>query len=268
MPTFDDMNPRSCIARSGFCLIPGFAPIEARRLAEKLEQFIVELGIVLPNSQCEVNPLLSRAELWEARQFFYKMAPEVAKNCLTPVFAASQIRISDLMKEAAIAHGRPFFRLIFPYDIDPEAHTLSHQDYQVFSGEVDMLTTWLPLINCARPNSTLEVAATSHLGGVLEVKPTGLTDKFKSYDVKNSERFSWSTFPYRCGDIMILHCLVAHRSSPNLTNKLRLSVDFRFYPGSGRQPSYGPMERWSVKSDSTKSTWEIWCKSRFYVDTL
>jgi hypothetical protein len=102
----------------------------------------------------------------------------------------------------------------------PGAQTVPHQDFPATRGATDTLTAWLPLVDCPRELGGLEVVAGSHRAGLRgDVDDRGaLCELFDD----------WRAGEFGIGDVVVMHSLTVHRSGANSSDRLRLSVDYRY----------------------------------------
>jgi hypothetical protein len=102
----------------------------------------------------------------------------------------------------------------------PDAQTVAHQDFPATRGATDTLTAWLPLVDCPRELGGLEVVAGSHRDGLRrDVDDSGAL---------REPPHAWRAGEYRVGDVVVMHSLTVHRSGRNDSDRLRLSVDYRY----------------------------------------
>jgi hypothetical protein len=70
------------------------------------------------------------------------------------------------------------------------------------------------------------VSPASHHQGALEHAGEGLGKQM----VGMGDDAAWATANYRCGDVVMFNSLTVHRAGDNLTNRLRISADYRYQP--------------------------------------
>jgi hypothetical protein len=110
----------------------------------------------------------------------------------------------------------------------PPQTTGAHQDYVYNQGSPDMITVWVPLGQIDQRMGGLEVVPRSHLGGVYGFQEQPVAGAV-TYTIANEPPASkWLSPTYGEGDCIVFHSLTLHRSSPNLSTGLRLSVDCRY----------------------------------------
>ena len=94
----------------------------------------------------------------------------------------------------------------------------------------------------------LQVAAGSHRDGVRDFKFS--LHASTALEVADPLVGAWRGGDFAAGDAVIFHSLTVHRGSPNLTDRLRLSADFRF------QRASDPITPASCQPFVTSLTWE------------
>jgi hypothetical protein len=228
-----------------------------------INKILNKLALVNNFTDYTINTSLSGDQLLAARNNFYLEMHNADRDIFWNCLERLRDLAAKLLGEEVNMAGRLYVRLIFPSFYDPESHTFAHQDYQVFSGEVDMLTFWVPLINCSRQTSTLQVAKRSHFEGVHSVERTQSSNKYKMYQIRESSNLKWTNDSYNLGDVMIMHSLLVHKSSPNFSNQVRVSFDARFYGKSRRKPVQTPMQSWLNSESKTDFDGALWRKSIF-----
>ena len=96
-------------------------------------------------------------------------------------------------------------------------------------GTTDTWSVWIPLTDCPKAFGGLQVAEGRHRNGVYPIHPTlgagGL-------EISTPLDGCWRDGSFTLGDAVVFHSLSPHRASPNLTNRLRMSVDFRYQKAS------------------------------------
>jgi ectoine hydroxylase-related dioxygenase (phytanoyl-CoA dioxygenase family) len=99
----------------------------------------------------------------------------------------------------------------------------AHQDHQSMAGDPESFTAWFPLHDCSVELGPLQILEGSHRFGLQPSDPrTG-------YVVRETARgVGWVGGAIHAGDLLIFHSLTVHASSPNVSNQMRVSMDFRF----------------------------------------
>lgn len=133
-----------------------------------------------------------------------------------------------LLGEPVLPRPRLIPRCFFPESA--EHTTAPHQDYPYVQGTTEVFTLWAPLGDCPAEMGALQVAEGSHLDGVREFRISQHAST--ALEVADPLEGAWRKGDFAAGDAIIFHSLTVHRGSPNLTNRLRLSADFRFQRAS------------------------------------
>ncbi|MEN2977493.1 phytanoyl-CoA dioxygenase family protein (plasmid) [Tistrella bauzanensis] len=155
------------------------------------------------------------------RQSFHSVAHEPAMTGLM----TGLLDTPDLL-----VHPRTIGRMIFPARPGHDDFTTpAHQDYWALQGTPDTLTAWIPLHDCPYEHGSLMVAEGTHREGIF---PYRLCLGAGGVEVENPLTGRWRGGDFAAGDVLIFYTLTVHRASPNLTNRLRLSIDCRFQPAA------------------------------------
>ena len=137
-----------------------------------------------------------------------------------------------------------------------------HQDAQVHHEEADstfILTVWIPLVDATPENGCLQVIPGAHKKRkVLWWKHAGW-----GIDDDDIDERSVVTLPMRKGSVLLLHKLIPHRSTPNLTADIRWSMDLRYQKtgtptGRSRYPDFITRSRSQPQAKYTD--YEDWCR--------
>lgn len=106
------------------------------------------------------------------------------------------------------------------------AASVWHQDQAAALPEADeteLLTVWCPATDALEEHSCMRVVPGSHHAPMLDHRP-GMW-------VPESELPGEPvTLPMRRGDVLFLHRRTLHASSPNVSEQVRMSFDFRYQP--------------------------------------
>jgi hypothetical protein len=111
-----------------------------------------------------------------------------------------------------------------------ELTTGAHQDWPYFQGGNDVLTMWVPMHDCPREVGGLRVLEGSHRRGLLPMVPD-LNAGGLRVEVSDDDP-AWRSTDYRRGDVLVFHCLTVHAALPNRSDRLRVSVDYRYSPAT------------------------------------
>ena len=132
-----------------------------------------------------------------------------------------------LFGEPVLAHPLLIPRCIFPQR--PEFTTPSHQDFPHIQGTTETMSLWLPLGDCPAEMGGLAIARGSHNDGVRDFT---VSNGAGAMEVIDPLEGSWVAGPLEAGDVLIFHSLTVHKGLPNLTDRLRLSLDNRYQRAS------------------------------------
>lgn len=132
-----------------------------------------------------------------------------------------------LFGEPVLAHPLLIPRCIFPQR--PEFTTPSHQDFPHIQGTTETMSLWLPLGDCPSEMGGLAIARGSHKDGVRDFT---VSNGAGAMEVIDPLEGSWVAGPLEAGDVLIFHSLTVHKGLPNLTDRLRLSLDNRYQRAS------------------------------------
>ncbi len=151
-----------------------------------------------------------------------------------------------VLGEAVLPRPRLIPRCFFPESA--ALTTAPHQDYPYVQGTTEVYTLWTPLGDCPAAIGALQVAERSHLDGVREFKISQHAST--ALEVADPLEGAWRAGDFAAGDVVVFHSLTVHRGSPNLTNRLRLSADFRF------QRAADPITSASCEPFVTSLSWD------------
>jgi len=140
-----------------------------------------------------------------------------------------------ILEGEALVHTRKICRLKYPnddYDL-----VLPHQDYFYIRGSLETYSAWLPLGDIDISIGGLAVAPKSHLRGFLPHEKSA-TSRFTGVNPKEADCV-WHRSDYAPGDVLIFHSLTLHQGLPNRSDRVRLSVDYRYQrEGTELEPSH------------------------------
>jgi len=136
-----------------------------------------------------------------------------------------------------------------------------HQDHGYY-GEADreesILTTWIPLVPVDHANGCMQVIGGSHRGGPLRHATGDNAAGFLEIP-DGVDETGMVTCEMEPGDVLIMHPLLLHRSTPNVSDTIRWSVDLRYVCGDSPRRSERP---WVIASrdraPTDLATWYAW----------
>jgi hypothetical protein len=124
-------------------------------------------------------------------------------------------------------HPLKIARLSFP--TNHEVSTPPHQDYPNNQGTTDLTATWIPVGDCARDNGSLAILRGSHRYGVLPLEfHPGPGNRQAALPDEMLEELHWVTTDFAAGDVLVFPSTTVHASLHNVSDSMRISVDFRY----------------------------------------
>jgi ectoine hydroxylase-related dioxygenase (phytanoyl-CoA dioxygenase family) len=129
-----------------------------------------------------------------------------------------------LVGEQVLIHPKPIGRLIFPQCERLVTH--AHQDYEFMGGDPEFFTVWIPLHDCPIDVGPLKILEGSHRFGVQSHERENL--HVPEIPLEAAVGDGWVGGQVNAGDVLIFHSLTVHAASPNLSDRMRLSLDCRF----------------------------------------
>ena len=128
-----------------------------------------------------------------------------------------------MFADQVLVHPMLIPRNIFPQR--PELTTPAHQDFPHIQGTPETFAVWLPLSDCPLAMGGLAVAEGSHAQGVHEFRVSSGAGAMEVCDPLDGR---WVSGDFAQGDAVIFHSMTVHRALPNMTSRLRQSVDARY----------------------------------------
>jgi len=147
--------------------------------------------------------------------------------------------------EPVLVHPMVIPRNIFPERLD--LTTPPHQDFVHIQGTPDCYAVWIPLSDCPVEMGGLQIAEGSHTQGVHDFRVSSGAGAMEVADPLNGQ---WVGGDFAAGDVVIFHSMAVHRGAPNLTDRLRQSVDARY------QRASEPIVEASLSPYAGTGTWE------------
>lgn len=134
------------------------------------------------------------------------------------------IRLMEaLLDGPVLPHPRLIMRNVFPQR--PDYTTPPHQDFPHIQGTTETFSVWIPLGDCPLERGGLAIAEGSHHDGV---RPFRVSTGAGGIEVVDPLEGRWVASGFANGDAIIFHSMVVHKALPNLSNRLRQSVDNRY----------------------------------------
>ncbi len=238
--------------RAGYLFMRGLLPADVvRTLRLELLNIAQEEGWTRAGTPLEdgiANPDAFAVEPQERyRKCYFRMYKREAFHAL-PHHPNLTGLFERMVGEEILMHPRIIGRVIFPRrDGGEDFTTPAHQDFPHVQGTSDTFSAWFPLADCPRQMGSLTVAEGSHMQGVYDFRPAFGAGGLEVIDPLIGR---WVGGDFAAGDVLIFHSLTVHKAVPNLTDRLRLSIDCRF------QRASDPVNRDSVELDNGPLSWE------------
>lgn len=150
--------------------------------------------------------------------------------------------VEALLGDDVLIHPKPLPRMIFP---NRSTYTTpAHQDYPNIQGTTEVYTAWIPLMDCPSECGGLSVAEGSHTRGVFDF---GIGNGAGGIEITDPLTGRWASAEFNAGDVLLFHSLAVHKGVPNVSERLRMSIDARyqrvadpFNPDNADRPYGGP----------------------------
>ena len=142
--------------------------------------------------------------------------------------------IEQIFGEPVFIYKSPTVRYAIPGDA--ERVSPPHQDYFFVRINQSFRTFWIPLMEIDQRMGGLAIAPGIHKGGLLDHVEA---ENVYSYVFRGRKQMGiplesvpkpWMTADYRPGDLLVFHHLMVHWALPNLSDRIRLSIDVRCQP--------------------------------------
>ena len=169
-----------------------------------------------------------------------------------PAFTATDLctkALYDLYTHPAIAdvlrvivgpevtlHGISVIRIKLPED--SRTSIPWHQDSHYYNEHMQVVTTWVPLVDADLDNGCLWVIPGSHRWGFLSGARAETGHVLIPEDVE--QRGTPTPLPMKAGDVVFLTNLTLHASKVNRTDRVRWSHDFRYHPTARQRTTWTP----------------------------
>ncbi|MEV6758250.1 phytanoyl-CoA dioxygenase family protein [Streptomyces sp. NPDC051214] len=201
------------MAREGYLLLRSVLPAaEIRAAHDTVESAFLEGGWIDEKGNAQQE---RAATQYQEREPAYRKAAQAASFNRIPYLEALHTLMQGLLGQDVFCHPSKVLRATPPAAWTTESGRYVHQDFSYW-GVNDMLTTWIPLMDIP-----------VELGG-LALLPGSQVGPPRPLRVLTEDEPGWATTDYRLGDVVIFHCFTAHAATPNKTNGLRRSADFRW----------------------------------------
>ena len=219
---------RKQMETKGYALIRGILPLEAvNSVLSDVTRVLSSAGWLSPNSDPLdriANPAAACGDPDPAFKRVYQEIFNLESFHALPHHAALREPIEILAGSQPFLHPKPIGRLIFPHCERLVTH--AHQDYEFMGGDPECFTVWIPLHDCPVEVGPLKILEGSHRFGIQNHERENLHVPEIPEDTATGD--GWVGGQVNAGDVLIFHSLTVHAAAPNLSNRLRLSLDCRF----------------------------------------
>ena len=156
----------------------------------------------------------------------------------------------------------------FRYSMPTDAPYLTppHQDHFYIRETDEFRMIWVPLMDMEIANGGLAIAAGSHQHGLQEhVEFDGVYSYYFKGRTQKGVRAEdthgvWTSSRFEVGDLLMFHCCAVHRSLPNVSGLVRLSLNTITYPA--RRPTMWQAERTGPELEVFRAEVERTCKDQ------
>ncbi len=216
------------IDTKGYVLVRNLLPREdISRALNAITQVLSAAGWLLPGYdplERMANPDAACGDPDPAFKSTYQTVFNLESFHALPHHPALQSAMKVLVGDRVLVHPKPIGRLIFPNCERLTVH--AHQDYRFMGGDPECFTAWIPLHDCPIHAGPLRVVEGSHRAGYVQHADENLhVPEISSDTVLEGD---WVSGQINAGDVLIFHSLTVHAASPNLSDRLRISLDCRF----------------------------------------
>jgi hypothetical protein len=213
---------RERFAEDGYLLLRGLVDIEClEQLAVSVEPILRDLGLLTADDRAVDTFRATRGAYYRAVQrleVFHALAHD----------PALQRAVRALVGDDAFVHPQRLLRTLLPGV--PELVTPPHQDFAYIGGAETTVTTWLPPRRCHVGEGGLGILVGSHKGGLLPMQAGDAVSVFR-VEVAEDEP-AWASADFDQGDALIFHSKTVHSATPNTSDRIRLSADYRHQSAS------------------------------------
>lgn len=237
---------RAAAAEDGYLFLRGLLPAsDVLDLRSAILTLCVEAGWCTPEGRATgVGPYIEgQPEFMAVYDRIQRLEP-FHRLALHPALLGLY---RTLFGEEPLAHPRNIARVMFP--ANNQHATPAHQDALYIHGTDQTWTAWLPLGECPAELGGIAVMAGSHGETLLETH-SAYGAGGRAVDTATLQ-YGWVAGDMHAGDVLTFHSHTVHQGLPNrTTNRMRLSVDFRY------QPASQPVSRGSLEPHFHRLTWE------------
>tara|TARA_B100000035_G_C20915374_1_gene515975 strand:+ start:119 stop:958 length:840 start_codon:yes stop_codon:yes gene_type:complete len=100
-----------------------------------------------------------------------------------------------------------------------------HQDWRSVQGSLNCAVLWIPIVEIEKKMGSIEYVPSSHILGLL---PTKKHSWYRAVNSNYIKSYKLKTSKIKIGDAFLFSSLLAHKSGINKSNKIRVSLQFRY----------------------------------------
>lgn len=227
----DSLSPsalKNALAHAGYTLIRQLIPpSDVRAVLADVTDVLSRAGWLRPGSFALDRTPAEGAAYGDPDPIFKKTYQEVfnlERFHALPHHPALKSVMRMIVGDRVLIHPKPIGRLIFPCCERLVTH--AHQDYEFMGGDPEFYTVWIPLHDCPLESGPLRIFEGSHRYGIQKHETENLhVPEIPSDAVAGDD---WAEGRLNAGDVLIFHSLTVHAAAPNISNRMRISLDCRF----------------------------------------
>jgi len=213
------------MASHGYVLIRDLLPSgDLERLLAGIAQIVSEAGWLIPGHDILERVANPSAACGDPDPSFKRVYEQVFSlesfHAMAHHPALRQV-MELLVGPRVLVHPKSIGRLIFPKSERFLVH--AHQDHRGIGGDAESFTAWMPLHDCPAELGPLQILEASHRFGL---QNTGSERGFLPVNMARGS--GWVGGPLNAGDVLIFHSLTVHAATPNVSDRVRISLDCRF----------------------------------------
>ena len=245
----DPAELRRRMDRDGYLFVSGLiGQSEIQALRQQTLPIVAEAGWLMPGTDAAesiANPDAACVDPEPAYLRVYKPMYRLEALHAMAHHPAVMGLMEGLLEAPVLPHPRLIMRNVFPQR--PDFTTPPHQDFPHIQGTAETFSVWVPLGDCPIARGGLAIAEGSHRDGV---RPFRVSTGAGGMEVADPLEGRWVASDFAIGDAIIFHSMVVHKALPNLSDRLRQSVDNRY------QRADEPLVEGSLRPYADLMTWE------------
>lgn len=221
---------RERFERDGYVYLKRFlAPGKLREVRDAITDVLARHGWIRPGAE-RLSAIPSIVPVVEGEEAYLNAYDDVQRLEVfhglphdPDLLRVMQILLDD---KGAFPHPLSIARLVFP-EI-PEWATPPHQDFPNNQGTERLFASWIPVGDCPLELGPLCLLEGSHRLGRLDLAYSLGAGHRQAVLPPGAERLRWLSGEMALGDVLVFHSLMVHAALPNVSDRMRLSVDYRY----------------------------------------